>query len=132
MSLTLGKAETIMEKIAFDQGWSSCNIQLCNKSEEVPEEVCALSTKMDILLNWLEQRANYKKDRQAIQDAYNAQNTCGEYLGVDFPEYQEDANIVVNSAPQQQRQGWNQQQRLVTNVSTQVITIILLILNNHP
>ena len=36
----------------------------------------------------------------AIQDAYNAQNICGEYLGVDFPEYQEDANIV-NSAPQQ-------------------------------
>ena len=31
-------------------------------------------------------------------------------LGVEFPEYQEDANII-NSAPQQQRQGWNQQQR---------------------
>ena len=66
---------------------------------------------MDVLLNWLEQRANYKKDHQAIQDAFNSQNVCGEYLGVDFPEYQEDANIVVNSAPQQQRQGWNQQQQ---------------------
>ena len=33
-------------------------------------------------------------------------------MGVEFPEYQEDANIVINnSAPQQQRQGWNQQQR---------------------
>ena len=33
-------------------------------------------------------------------------------FGVDFPEYQEDANIVINnSAPQQQRQGWKQQQR---------------------
>jgi hypothetical protein len=42
MSLTLGKAETLMEKIASNQGWSSCNIQSCNKSEEVPEEVCAL------------------------------------------------------------------------------------------
>jgi hypothetical protein len=64
---------------------------------------------MDVLLNWLEQRANYKKDGQAIQDAFNSQNVCGEYLGVDFPKYQEDANIVVNnSAPQQQRQGWNQ------------------------
>ena len=78
----LGKAETLLEKIASNQGWSSCNIQLCNKSEEVLEEVCALSTKMDVLLNWLEQRANYKKDRQAIQDAFNAQNTCGEYLGL--------------------------------------------------
>ena len=85
MSLTLRKAETLMEKIASNQGWSQCNIQSCNNSEEVPEEVCALSIKMNVLLNWLEQRANYKKDRQAIQDAYNAQNICGEYLGVDFP-----------------------------------------------
>ena len=67
---------------------------------------------MDVLLNWLEQWANYKKDLQAIQDAYNAQNTCGECLGIDFPENQEDANIVINnSVPQQQRQGWGQQQQ---------------------
>ena len=33
-------------------------------------------------------------------------------LEVEFLEYQEDANIVINnSAPQQQKQGWNQQQR---------------------
>ena len=55
MSLTLRKVETLMEKIACNQGWSQCNIQACNKSEEVLEEVCALSTKMDVLLNWLEQ-----------------------------------------------------------------------------
>jgi hypothetical protein len=88
MSLTLGKAKTLMEQIASNQGWSSCNIQSYNKSEEVPEEVCTLLTKMDVLLNWLEQRANYKKDHQAIQNAFNAQNTCGEYLGVEFSEYQ--------------------------------------------
>ena len=112
MSLTLGKAETLMEKIASNQGWSSCNIQLCNKREEVPEEVCALSTKMDVLLNQLEQRANYEKNRQAIQDAFNSQNVCGEYLRVDFPESQEDANVIINnSIPQQQRKGWNQQQQ---------------------
>ena len=115
MSLTLGKAKTLMEKIASNQGWSQCNIQSCNNSEEVPKEVCPLSTKMDILLNWLKQRDNYKRDCQAIQDAFNAQNTCGEYLGVDFPEYQEDANIVINnSGPQQQRQGWGQQQQWST------------------
>ena len=61
MSLTLRKAKTLMEKIASNQGWSSYNIQSCNKSKEVPEEVYALSTKMDVLLNWLEQRANYKR-----------------------------------------------------------------------
>ena len=36
--------------------------------------------------------------------------TCGKYLGVDFPESQEDANIV-NFAPQQQRQEWGHQQQ---------------------
>ena len=67
---------------------------------------------MDVLLNWLEQRDNYKKDRQAFQDAFNAQNTSGEYLGIEFPESQEDVNIIGNnSGSQQQRQGWNQQQR---------------------
>jgi hypothetical protein len=73
--------------------------------------VCALSTKIDVLLNWLEQWASYKKDHQAIQDAYNAQNICGGYLGIDFPKCQEDVNIVINSSvPQQQKQGWGQQQ----------------------
>ena len=64
-------------------------------------------------------QANYKKDRQAIQDAYNAQNTYGEYLGIDFPEYQEDINIVVNnSGPQQQRQGWGNNNDQTTKVRT--------------
>jgi hypothetical protein len=91
-----------MERIASNQGWSSCNIQSYNKSKEVPEEVCALSTKMDVLLNWFEQRDNYKRDRQAIQDAFNAQNRCGEYLGVEFSESQEDINTIINnSSPQQ-------------------------------
>ena len=75
----------------------------------MPEEVCALPTKMDVLLNWLEQRDNYMRDRQAIENAFNAQNTCGEYLGVEFSEYQEDVNIIGNnSGSQQRRQGWNQ------------------------
>jgi hypothetical protein len=74
MSLTLGKAKVLMERIVSNQGWSSCNIQLYNKSDKVLEEVCALSIKMDVLLNWLEQRDNYKRDRQVIQYAFNAQN----------------------------------------------------------
>jgi hypothetical protein len=55
MSLTFGKVEVLMERMASNQGWSLGNIQSCNKSEEIPEEVCGLSTKMDVLLNWLEQ-----------------------------------------------------------------------------
>jgi hypothetical protein len=37
---------------------------------------------------------------------HSMHKTHGEYLGVKFPEYQEDANIIINNAtPQQQRQG---------------------------
>jgi hypothetical protein len=65
---------------------------------------------MDVLLNWLEQRDNYKRDHQAIQDAFNAQSRCGKYLGVEFPKSQEDINTVINTSyPLQQKQGWNQQ-----------------------
>jgi hypothetical protein len=38
MSLTLGKNKVLMEKMASNQGWSSCN-----KSKEVPEEVCIVN-----------------------------------------------------------------------------------------
>jgi predicted flavoprotein YhiN len=31
-------------------------------------------------------------------------------LGVEFPQYQEDANIIINNSAQQQNQGWWQQQ----------------------
>jgi hypothetical protein len=51
MSLTLGKAEYLMEKIAKNQSWKQYNTQYCRQIEEVLEEVYALSTKMDTLLN---------------------------------------------------------------------------------
>ena len=135
MSLTLGKAKTLIEKVASTQGWSQCNIQACNKSEELPEEVSALSTKMDVLLNWLEQWANYKKDRLAIQDTFNSQNICGEYLGVDFLEFKRmqtlSSTILLHN--NNDKDGINNNiNGQLTKVSTQVITIIPLILNNHP
>ena len=62
MSVTINNDIALMEKITSNQGWCKDNIQHCKKSEEAKEEVCVLSTKMDLLLNWLEQQANYKKD----------------------------------------------------------------------
>ena len=53
LSLTLGKAKKLMEKILDKQSWSQ------DKGEEAIEEVNALSTKMDDLHQWLEQRAKY-------------------------------------------------------------------------
>jgi hypothetical protein len=55
LSLTLRKAKVLMERIVGNQSWSQDNIQHCHQSEEALEELCALSTKMDVLLNWLKQ-----------------------------------------------------------------------------
>ena len=71
---------------------------------------------MDVLLNWLEQQANYKKDRPAIQDIYDLQtfcNICGTigHSESNCLEPQQDVNFVINnSSSQQQRQGWSQPQ----------------------
>jgi hypothetical protein len=51
LSLTLGKAKILMDKISNNQSWPQDNIQNCHQSEETIEEVNALSTKMDNLLN---------------------------------------------------------------------------------
>jgi hypothetical protein len=59
-----------MDKIADNQSWPQDNIQHCHQSEEIIEEVNALSTKIDNLLNWLDQRAKYKEDQRAIETAY--------------------------------------------------------------
>ena len=93
MALTAGKAKILMKRIEENQSWSSDNIQACHQSEEAPKELCALSTKMDVLLKWLDERANYKEDQKAIEYAYK------------------DGTLTVNnSVPPQSRQRWNQQQ----------------------
>jgi len=60
LSLTLGKAKELMEKISNNQSKSQ------DKGEEAIEAVNALSTKMDDLLHWLDQRAKYKEDSSNI------------------------------------------------------------------
>jgi len=75
LSLTLGKAETLMDNIAENQSWTQGNIQHCHQSEEIPEEVKVLSTKMDVLLSSLDQRAKYKEDQRAIEETYKQSTT---------------------------------------------------------
>jgi hypothetical protein len=85
---------------------------------------------MDVLLNWLEQRANYKKDHQAIQDAFNSQSVCGEYLGLislNIKKTQILSSIILLNNRDKDEINNNGQ---ITKVSTQVI--ILLSLNNYP
>jgi uncharacterized FlaG/YvyC family protein len=70
-SLTMSQANTHMQKISENQGRTKKNTQHCHQSEEVQEdeELKELSTSMDVLLNRLEERANFKKDRQGLQDS---------------------------------------------------------------
>jgi hypothetical protein len=72
-SLTTIQANTLMQKISKNLGWAYKNTQHCRQSEEVQEDedLKELSTSMDVLLNRLEQRANFNKDRQALQDSMN-------------------------------------------------------------
>jgi len=60
MSLTPRKAKAIMAKTMENQNWTF-NTQKCHESEEVLEDLCTLSTKMDVLLSWLEQREIIKE-----------------------------------------------------------------------
>jgi hypothetical protein len=47
---------------------------------------------MDVLLSWLEQRDNYKRNFQAIQDVFNSQD-----------QHEEDISAIT-------KQGWSQSQ----------------------
>jgi len=60
-------------------------------------------------LDWLDKRDNYKRDRQAIKDAYDAQNKCGKYLGIESLDNQENASIINNPSTSR-KHVWNQQE----------------------
>jgi hypothetical protein len=64
LSLTTRQAYTLMHMISENQGWTQKNTQHCRQSEEVQEDkkFKELSTSMDMLLNRVEERANFKMD----------------------------------------------------------------------
>jgi len=49
MELTIGKAEILLDKIGENQSWFQDKAQQCHQTEEILEEVNALSTKMEKL-----------------------------------------------------------------------------------
>jgi len=54
LELTIGKAEILLDKIAENQSWFQDEAQQCHQTEEILEEVKALSTKMENLLHWID------------------------------------------------------------------------------
>ena len=55
--------------------------QHCQETEEIPEEVNALSTKMENLFRWIDQRAKFKKDQRAIETAHKYQPSSSQPNG---------------------------------------------------
>jgi hypothetical protein len=78
LEFTIGKAETLLDKIAENQSWFQDKTQHCHQTEEIPEEVKALSTKMEDLLHWIDQRAKFKEDQRAIETVYKYQTTSSQ------------------------------------------------------
>ena len=78
------------------------------------KEVDMLSSKMNLLMKKLEDRAN---EKQKLMHIHNSRMTCEEcgntgHSGNNCPETHEDVNFVNNNYFRpQQNQGWNKQQR---------------------
>jgi hypothetical protein len=54
------------------------------------EELKELSTSMDVLLNRLEELANFKKDRQALQDSINTSRNSSLVVNKSAPTQEKD------------------------------------------
>jgi len=78
LDLTIGKAEILLDKIAENQSWFQDKAQQCHQTEEMSEGVNALSTKMENLLHWIDQRAKYNEDQRAIETANKYQPTSSQ------------------------------------------------------
>jgi len=76
--LTIGKAEKLLDKIAENQSWFQDEAQQCHQTEEILEEVNALSTMIENLLHWIDQSAMFKEDERAIETAYKYQPTSSQ------------------------------------------------------
>ena len=96
--------------------WNEEHLQTCKQGGGMHQlkEVDMLSTKMDLLMKKLEDRANEKQEVMHIHDSRMTCEECGNtrHLGSNCPEIHEDVNFVNNNyfCPQQ-NQEWNQLQR---------------------
>jgi hypothetical protein len=72
ISLTITQAIALMEKIASNQGWNEERLQTRKRGGDMHQhkEVDMLSTKMDLLIKRLKDRANEKKEVMHIHDSY--------------------------------------------------------------
>jgi hypothetical protein len=101
LSLTLPIATTLMEKMAFNQGWNEEHVQTRKRGGGIHQlkEVDMLSAKMDLLMKKLEDRANENKEVMHILDSRMICEECGNtrHSANNYPEILEDVNFVNNN-----------------------------------
>ena len=91
-----------------------------------------LSTKLDLLMKKLDDRAGDKKEVMHIFDSNMTCEECGDigHSGNHCPEMLEDVNYINNNNyynRPQQNQGWNQK-GLTTQVIIKVIILTIIII----
>jgi hypothetical protein len=119
LSLTINQAIALVEKMASNQVWNEERTQTRKRGGGMHQlkEVDMLSTKMDLLMKRLDERAGEKKEVMHIHDSCMTCEECGDtgHSRSNCPELQEDVNYLNNNNNNyyrpQQNQGWNQQQR---------------------
>ena len=116
LSLTVLGATTLIEKMASNQGWNEERLQTHKRGGGMHQlkEVDMLSTKMDLLMKKLKDRATEKQEVMHVHDSCMTCEECENtrHSGNSCLEIQEEVNFVNNYFCPQQNQGWNQQQRL--------------------
>jgi hypothetical protein len=102
LSLTIKDAITLVEKMASNQGCSEERTQPRKRGGmHQLKEVDMLSTKMDLLMKRLDDRASEKKEVMHIHDSGMTCEECGGtgHSGHNCPEIQEDVNYNTNYNP---------------------------------
>jgi hypothetical protein len=115
LSLNLRDAIALVEKMASNQSWNEERTQPRKRGGmHQLNEVDMLSTKMDLLMKKLKDRASEKKEVMHINDSCMTCEVCSDtgHSRNNCPKTQEDVNYINNNNYRpQQNQRWNQQQR---------------------
>jgi hypothetical protein len=100
LSLTIAQVTALVKKMASNQGWNEERTQTRKRGGRMHQlkEVDMLSTKMDLLMKRLDERADEKNEVMHIHDSRMTCEECGEtrHSGSSYPELQEDVNYLNN------------------------------------
>jgi hypothetical protein len=112
-SLILTQATNLVEKMVSNQAWNEeCQPRKKERGMHKLKEVDMLSTKMDLLMKRLEDKAPEKKEVMQLFESHMTCEECGNtgHSGSQCPQLEEDVNYINNNNQYrpQQNQGWTQ------------------------